>query len=93
MTDRTAGSDQPRRARLFWNGRSQAVRLPREFRFDGDEVAIRKDGDAVILEPVRKPQWPDGYWSWMDEQRDRLELGDIDAIGGALLDLSLDDDA
>ena len=33
-------------------GNSQAVRLPREFRFQGDEVRIRKEGDAVILEPI-----------------------------------------
>ena len=38
-------------ARLFENGRSQAVRLPKECRFDGDEVVINKIGDAVILLP------------------------------------------
>jgi antitoxin VapB len=41
-------------AKLFSNGNSQAVRLPREFRFNGDEVRIRKDGDAVVLEPITK---------------------------------------
>ena len=41
-------------AKLFSNGNSQAVRLPHEFRFNGDEVRIRKDGDAVILEPITK---------------------------------------
>lgn len=39
-------------AKLFWNGRSQAVRLPREYRFDGSEVRIRREGRRVILEPV-----------------------------------------
>ena len=39
-------------AKLFRNGNSQAVRLPQEFRFQGDEVRIRKEGDAVILEPM-----------------------------------------
>lgn len=39
-------------AKLFRNGNSQAVRLPQEFRFPGDEVRIRKEGDAVVLEPV-----------------------------------------
>ena len=38
-------------AKLFMNGRSQAVRLPKAFRFDGDEVYIKKVGDAVILIP------------------------------------------
>lgn len=39
-------------AKIFRNGRSQAVRLPREFRFEGDEVRIRKVGDGVLLEPL-----------------------------------------
>ena len=39
-------------AKVFWSGRSQAVRLPREFRFDTDEVRIRRHGDSVILEPI-----------------------------------------
>jgi antitoxin VapB len=38
-------------AKLFQNGRSQAVRLPREFRFEGNEVLIRKVGSGVLLEP------------------------------------------
>jgi antitoxin VapB len=47
-----------KRAKLFPTGRSQAVRLPKEFRFDGDTVLIRREGSAVILEP---DGWPDGY--------------------------------
>lgn len=39
-------------AKLFVNGRSQAVRLPKEYRFEGDEVAINKIGDMVILLPI-----------------------------------------
>ena len=39
-------------AKLFRNGRSQAVRLPLEFRFEGDEVRIRQVGDGVLLEPM-----------------------------------------
>ena len=39
-------------AKLFRNGRSQAVRLPREFRFEGDEVRIRKVAGGVLLEPL-----------------------------------------
>ena len=38
--------------RLFRNGRSQAVRLPREFRFEGDRVRIRRVGSGVLLEPL-----------------------------------------
>jgi antitoxin VapB len=42
-----------RKAKLFTHGGSQAVRLPKEFRFEGAEVRIRKQGDCVILEPLR----------------------------------------
>jgi hypothetical protein len=49
-------------AKLFKNGRSQAVRLPKEFRFEGDEVSVRREGDAVVLEPLRARTWPRGYW-------------------------------
>jgi antitoxin VapB len=38
-------------AKLFTNGRSQAVRLPKAFRFDADEIFIRRIGDAVVLLP------------------------------------------
>ena len=50
-----------RKARLFANGGSQAVRLPAEFRFDAEEVYIRRDevtGDVILsIEPVRT--WAD----------------------------------
>ena len=41
-------------AKLFQNGRSQAVRLPKEFQFKGDEVFIQKHGNAVLLIPHEK---------------------------------------
>jgi len=44
-------------AKVFWSGRSQAVRLPKEFRFDAREVRIRKEGDSVILEPIAEDEW------------------------------------
>lgn len=47
-------------AKIFWNGRSQAVRLPREFRFDCDEVYVRKQGDAVVL-TAKKPGWDEFF--------------------------------
>lgn len=52
-------------AKLFTHGGSQAVRLPKEFRFDGGEVRIRKDGDKVILEPVER-NW-DVFWAEIDQ--------------------------
>ena len=39
-------------AKLFRNGRSQAVRLPREFRFEGDRVRVRRAGRGLLVEPV-----------------------------------------
>jgi antitoxin VapB len=47
-----------KRAKLFMTGRSQAVRLPKEFRFAGDSVLVRREGRAVILEP---DGWPQGW--------------------------------
>ena len=44
-------------AKIFQHGGSQAVRLPRAFRFEGAEVLIEKHGDAVVLKPVPVPQF------------------------------------
>ena len=41
-------------AKLFMNGRSQAVRLPRECRFEGSEVRIEKRGEQIVLSPIAK---------------------------------------
>jgi antitoxin VapB len=59
-------------AKLFRNGRSQAVRLPKEFRFEGDEVRIRKMGESVILEPIVRAVKAD-EWAWLDEWRKRID--------------------
>lgn len=48
-------------AKLFRNGRSQAVRLPQQFRFSGDQVRVRRVGTGVILEPILSPR------SWFAE--------------------------
>ena len=42
-------------AKLFPNGQSQAVRLPKEFRFEGDRVYIQRVGEAVVLLPFQRP--------------------------------------
>jgi antitoxin VapB len=47
-------------AKVFWSGRSQAVRLPRAFRVDAVEVQIRRRGRAIVLEPVPES------WDWLD---------------------------
>jgi antitoxin VapB len=45
---------EQRQIRLFRNGRNQAVRIPVEFELPGDEAIMHRDGDRLIIEPVRK---------------------------------------
>jgi antitoxin VapB len=52
----------PETAKVFQNGRSQAVRLPKAFRFDTSEVYIEKVGDRVILSP-KPASWDDFFTS------------------------------
>ena len=44
------------------NGRSQAVRLPKELRLPGKEVSIRRLGAGVFVEPITHTQWPEDYF-------------------------------
>jgi antitoxin VapB len=48
-----------KKAKVFWTGRSQAIRLPKEFRFQTDTVLVHRQGRAVVVEPAH--EWPDGY--------------------------------
>jgi len=68
-------------AKLFKNGESQAVRLPKEFRFEGSEVYIKRVGDAVVLLPSARSwdtlvgsleKFPDDFL----ESRDQPERSD-----------------
>lgn len=52
MASGAGASQKPTDARLFWSGRSQAVRLPKEFRFEGDRVRVSRMGAGILLEPV-----------------------------------------
>jgi antitoxin VapB len=47
-------SPPARRARLFRNGRNQAVRIPVEFELPGKEVLLRREGDRLVIEPMPK---------------------------------------
>ena len=60
-------------AKIFWSGRSQAVRLPKDFRFDEQEVRIRRHGNAVILEPLSE------NWAWLDALSDTLDQDFVEA--------------
>jgi len=54
-------------AKLFMHGRSQAVRLPKEFRLPGTEVKVSRQGDKVILEPMeKKPFDAEALWAKID---------------------------
>lgn len=56
------------KAKVFWSGRSQAVRIPKEFRFDTDEVTIRRDGNAIVLEPATPTAKSlEEEWAWLDD--------------------------
>lgn len=48
-----------KKAKVFWTGRSQAVRLPKEFRFQTNTVLVSRHGRSIILEPAH--EWPEGY--------------------------------
>jgi antitoxin VapB len=61
---KSESAQKPKTAKLFKNGKSQAVRLPKEFRFEGDEVFIRKQGEEVILSP-RKAGWQ-RFWESLE---------------------------
>ena len=63
----TTSVDKPPTARLFMHGRSQAVRLPKAFRFEGKEVRVSRIGDKVILEPMATPPIDvDALWAKLD---------------------------
>ncbi len=62
------------KAKIFWSGRSQAVRLPKEFRLPGEEVRIRRHGHAIILEPLADD------WDWLDAIVGRLDEDFIRAV-------------
>lgn len=53
-------------AKLFQNGQSQAVRLPKDFRFEGDEVIIKRSGNAVVLIPANHS------WDMLIESLDKF---------------------
>ena len=61
-------------AKVFWTGRSQAVRLPKEYRLSSSEVRVRKHGNALILEPI-----PDD-WRWLAPLIGKMDADFEDAI-------------
>jgi antitoxin VapB len=62
-------------AKISWAGRSQAVRLPKQYRLKGKEVRIRRHGSAVILEPLADE------WAWLDAIAGSLDEDFVAAVG------------
>lgn len=61
-------------AKLFTHGGSQAVRLPKEFRFQGEEVRIERDGDKVVLRAEAKSASGPALWDEIDALRGDAQL-------------------
>lgn len=68
-----------RKVKVFMNGRSRAVRIPKEFDFPGDEVVMRKEEDGTLtLEPVRARRSPRELVEWLRGQPPlKEEVGEI----------------
>lgn len=61
-------------AKVFWSGRSQAVRLPKHYRVEGQAVRITRRGQAIVLEPIP------ATWAWLDDVAGRLDQDFVDAV-------------
>ncbi|TJV26153.1 MAG: AbrB/MazE/SpoVT family DNA-binding domain-containing protein [Mesorhizobium sp.] len=62
------------KAKVFWSGGSQAVRMPKKYRFESSEISIRREGRAVVLEPLAQD------WAWLDSLTGPLDDDFVEAI-------------
>ena len=84
------GKVREQRARVFKNGRSRAVRIPREFEFEGDEVTLRKEADgSITLVPDKRQMTPRELVEWL-RQQPPLTADDFPAVDDSDM-LALDD--
>lgn len=70
---------ESRTVRLFRNGRNQAVRIPVEFELPGNEATLRRDGEKLILEPIRKRGLLALVATWEAPGEDFPEIDDLPA--------------
>lgn len=69
-------------AKVFWSGRSQAIRLPREYRLSTREVRIHREGKSLVIDPIDEPTdangWPLRFLKFFRglEVDERLDLGE-----------------
>jgi len=85
------GGARVARAKLFANGRSQAVRLPKEFRLPGSEVCIHREGDRIIREPLPADPvdwygWPIDFWDGLRQRAKVVAFPDVEPMGVRFLD-------
>ena len=71
-------------AKLFKHGRSQAVRLPKEFRMPGTEVRVRRIGRGVLLEPIDVPYDVKAWFAKIDEYLDERSAMFVRQAGSSL---------
>jgi antitoxin VapB len=66
-------------ARVFWSGRSQAIRLPKDFRVDERDLLISRRGKKLVLEPRTQPVddkgWPKSFWKIFGALPDDFDIG------------------
>ena len=62
--------------KIFMTGRSQAVRLPKEFRLPGSEVKITRQGDALLIQPKKKKMTTAEWFAELDKYRDDSFMAD-----------------
>ena len=69
-------------AKVFWSGRSQAIRLPQQYRLSCREVSIRRIGNKLVLEPSEEATdamgWPLSFWEIFGGVDDAFDVGDRD---------------
>jgi antitoxin VapB len=75
-TEEVTGMQPERHVRLFRNGKNQALRIPKEFELEGHEAIIRKDGDRLIVEPVKRKNLLGLLAGWEPVEEDFPEISD-----------------
>ncbi len=67
-------------AKVFWSGRSQAIRLPLAYRLSCREVSIHRDGETLVIEPKLEPTdalgWPLSFWKLIGALDEDFDVGD-----------------
>jgi antitoxin VapB len=76
-TENPSNKQEGHPVRLFRNGCTQAIRIPREFELPGEKAMIRKEGERLIIEPIKKRSLADLLASWEPLDEDSPEIEDL----------------